>query len=283
MSTNGAYVFKLTATDNLGASTSDTTTVTKTTTVVAPTARAGADKTITQPTSTTTVGDTDIQNTFPIASRLWSVVSVPSGASNPTFGTPTTATTTVNNLSTVGTYVVKKRVSDNQTPANFTEDSCNIIVNEQQTSSIQFGILIAGTVLSSDQKMGLMDQFNVTLLRTSSIMHNWVGANNEKMLIKLKSDNKKCALNCNFKLVGRNGSEKVPNPFVTGADLDEFLFNLDRVTAAFGPAGTDVIEFVVIENEPTTANFYSGPVEDYIAQIAASIPNKMETQLQVRS
>src|SRR5207253_8728481 len=65
---------------------------------------------------------------FSIASRLWTVVSIPNGATNPTFGTATAATTTVNGLTVAGTYVLNKHVTDNQSTPQSDDDPVNITV-----------------------------------------------------------------------------------------------------------------------------------------------------------
>src|SRR5579871_4359058 len=108
----GTYVFKLTVTDNSGATASDTMTV-----VVnaapnqPPVANAGSSKTITLPVSSTTLDGT--QSSDPdgtIASYKWTQVSGPSTA---TISGGTTATPTVSSL-VAGTYVFQLTVTDNK-------------------------------------------------------------------------------------------------------------------------------------------------------------------------
>ncbi len=107
----GTYVFRLTVTDNLGATGTDTVSV-----VVnaapnqPPVANAGTSKTITLPTSSVNLDGTksyDPDGT--IASYSWTQVS---GPSNATLGGATTATPSVSSLS-AGQYVFMLTVTDN--------------------------------------------------------------------------------------------------------------------------------------------------------------------------
>jgi len=107
----GVYVFKLTVTDNAGATGTDTVRVTVNAAPnIPPTANAGSDITITLPTnSTTLVGSgTDADGT--IASYAWTKVGGPAGG---TLGSSNAATTTVTALNVAGVYVFKLTVTDN--------------------------------------------------------------------------------------------------------------------------------------------------------------------------
>src|SRR4029079_4277409 len=100
----GVYVFRLTVTDNSGATGTDDVTVTVNAAAnQAPTANAGSDITITLPINNTTLvgSGTDADGT--IASYTWSRVS---GPTTFTLGTANAATTTLTNL-VVGIYVFR--------------------------------------------------------------------------------------------------------------------------------------------------------------------------------
>jgi hypothetical protein len=129
MSTTGDYIFEFSATDNLGAISTDPVTITRAVAVINPIANAGPSKTITLPTTTVTVGGTDTAGSFPIATRQWTIITKPTGAADPTFTAATSATTDVNGLNFVGTYTFRKTVSDNQTPAHTSIDDVDVIVN----------------------------------------------------------------------------------------------------------------------------------------------------------
>lgn len=112
----GTYTFKLTATDNQGATGSANVTVTVSATPnIAPTVTPGAGVSITLPTSTATISGTASDADGSIASYAWTQVSGPVTAS---FGTPATASTTVNGLTVAGSYVFKLTATDNSGAAS---------------------------------------------------------------------------------------------------------------------------------------------------------------------
>lgn len=92
----------------------------------APTVNAGADKTITLPTSSVTLAGTASDANGTIAAYSWTKVSGTGGS----IATPTTATTNVTGL-TQGTYVFNLKVTDNQgATAN---DNVTVTVNSTST------------------------------------------------------------------------------------------------------------------------------------------------------
>ena len=109
--TQGVYVFKLTVTDNGGATASSTVTVTVNAAAnQAPVANAGSNTSITLPTNNTTLngtGSSDPDGT--IASYAWSKTS---GPASYTIANPSAATTALTNL-TQGVYVFTLTVTDN--------------------------------------------------------------------------------------------------------------------------------------------------------------------------
>jgi len=109
--TAGSYTFKLTVTDNKGATASDniTITVNSATANTPPTVSAGTNQTITLPTSSVTLTGTASDPDGSIASYAWTKVSGTGG----TISSPAAASTTVTGL-TAGSYTFKLTVTDNQ-------------------------------------------------------------------------------------------------------------------------------------------------------------------------
>jgi ribosomal protein L14 len=106
----GTYVFRLTVTDNLGATGTDTVQVTVNSGVpnVPPVSNAGADQSIALPTASITLSGSGSDSDGTVTSFAWSKVSGPAA----TIVSPSSSTTQVNGL-VVGTYVFQLTVTDN--------------------------------------------------------------------------------------------------------------------------------------------------------------------------
>ena len=117
--TSGTYVFRLTATDNTGAATSDDMSVVVNT---APTVNAGADKVLQLPVNSITLTGTATDTEGAISSYLWTKVSGPAA-------TLTNASTSTVSLSSLvaGAYIFRLTATDNA--GSSSSDDMNITVN----------------------------------------------------------------------------------------------------------------------------------------------------------
>ncbi len=116
----GTYVFRLTVTDNLGATGFDEITITVNT---PPTANAGADQSITLPASSVTLSGSGTDPDGTIASYAWTRIS---GPNTPTIVSPSSASINVTGL-IAGTYVFRLTVTDNLGATGF--DEITVTVN----------------------------------------------------------------------------------------------------------------------------------------------------------
>ncbi|RAW00335.1 hypothetical protein DQQ10_14880 [Pseudochryseolinea flava] len=104
----GTYVFRLTATDNQGASSFDDATVTVTSNTP-PTANAGTDRALTLPTNSVVINGTGTDTNGTITGYAWTIIS---GPITPALTNANTANVTASNL-IQGTYVLRLTVTDN--------------------------------------------------------------------------------------------------------------------------------------------------------------------------
>lgn len=125
----GTYLFRITVTDNLGATASDDVNVMVFAANQPPVVTAPADQTITLPTSTVnlTASATDADGT--VSSYLWTYIS---GPASPTLSGITTASLTASGL-IQGTYTFRITVTDNDAATAF--DEVNVVVQSATNQS----------------------------------------------------------------------------------------------------------------------------------------------------
>jgi endo-1,4-beta-D-glucanase Y len=128
---SGTYVFRLTVTDNGGLTASDdVSVVVNPSGNVAPTANAGADKSITLPTNSVVINGTGTDSDGTISTYAWTRVS---GPNTPTLTNANTTSLTASGL-IAGTYVFRLTVTDNG--GLTASDDVNVVVNAAPTSNI---------------------------------------------------------------------------------------------------------------------------------------------------
>jgi poly(3-hydroxybutyrate) depolymerase len=131
--TQGSYTFQLTTTDNIGASSSDQVVVTVNAATLAnkaPTAKAGANITITLPASSATLnGSSSSDADGSIASYAWSKVS---GPTTFTIASKSSAKTGISGL-VEGTYIFRLTVKDNSGASAY--DDIAVYVNKGTTAT----------------------------------------------------------------------------------------------------------------------------------------------------
>lgn len=230
MTVAGTYRFRLTVTDNNGATvTDDMQILVNAAPNQAPTANAGADKNITLPTnSVTQVGSgADVDGT--VVAYLWSWVSGPA-----TFNivSATQATTVINNL-VQGTYVFNLRVTDNNGATG--NDQVTIVVNPAVN---QPPTANAGT------------NKNITL-PTNSVTQVGSGTDPDGTIVAYLWT--KISGPATFNIVSPTSSTTVINNLVAGT----YVFQL-QVTDNQGATATNTVQVVVNPapppNQPPIAN-----------------------------
>jgi hypothetical protein len=155
----GVYVFRLTVTDDKGATASDDVTVTVLAANLKPVANAGADINISLPTNSTTLnGGSSIDPDGSIVKYAWSKVSGPSSFN---FADASSAATALSGL-VAGTYVFRLTITDDKGAMAY--DDVNVFVsNNTTTPTNQAPIANAG----ADQVI-MLPTNSVTLNGTAS-------------------------------------------------------------------------------------------------------------------
>jgi len=128
LSTAGTYVFRVTVTDNQGATAQDVIVITVLTAgaLVPPTADAGSDVNIALPTTEASLDGSGSSDDSAIVSYEWNQIS---GASA-TIVSPNSAITEVTGLSTAGNYVFQLTVTDNDALTD--TDTVTVVVATEQ-------------------------------------------------------------------------------------------------------------------------------------------------------
>jgi hypothetical protein len=151
----------------------------------------------------------------------------------------------------------KKEVVSNEMAASIS--SQNISNEAVAAEGTHFGSLISDG--SVDNKITVSDKFGVTYVRSAVTVKDFQGK--DPGVDKYLNSGFKVVLNLNWDHVADGRGNRTPVPFPT--DMVKYRKLLGAVLDKYKP------EVAVIENEPTTDDFHSGPIENYIAELAVAI------------
>jgi hypothetical protein len=155
------------------------------------------------------------------------------------------------------TISCKKEVTTEPKASNIasTISSSDIIT----TDSVNFGALIDAS--TSDQRIIVANKFGVHYMRATIFLSQFKGK--DAGVEKYMNSGFKVILNINYDNVLERDGKKIPVPFPT--NMSTYRTKLGAVLDKYKP------EVAVIENEPTTDAFHSGPIENYITELANAI------------
>ncbi|QEC69055.1 hypothetical protein FRZ67_17700 [Panacibacter ginsenosidivorans] len=128
------------------------------------------------------------------------------------------------------------------------------------TSSTNFGALISGSTTINDE-ITICQKLGVKYVRYAIILKDFTGV--DKGYEKWVNAGYKVLLNLNYDNVTSNTGKRSPVPFPT--DMVQYRSLLTKVLDKYQP------EIAVIENEPCTDQFHSGPIEDYITELKTAV------------
>lgn len=129
------------------------------------------------------------------------------------------------------------------------------------TSTTKFGALISGNT-NIDDEINICKELGVKYVRYAIILKDFTGI--DKGYEKWVNAGYKVLLNLNYDNVTNSKTGKQsPVPFPT--DMVEYKALLKKVLDKYKP------EIAVIENEPCTDKFHSGPIEDYITELRTAV------------
>ena len=128
------------------------------------------------------------------------------------------------------------------------------------TAQPKFGVLVNGK-MSLNTKVNVAKELGVSYIRDAVILQKWSG--NDESTDRFINAGFRIILNVNWGQVPKGPGKKEPVSFPT--DTVQYKKMLDRVLDKYKP------EVVVVENEETTKNYHTGPIEDYINELSAAI------------
>ncbi len=229
----GTYTFKLTVTDNGGATGADTVTVIVNAAAnLPPVANAGSSKTITLPVNSVTLdGSKSVDPDGSIVSYSWTQVSGPSTA---TFSTDKTVSPTVSGL-TAGQYVFELTVTD----------------NDGATGQAQVKIVVNAAIVNQPPVANAGADQTITLPVNSVTLDGSKSVDADGTIVSYS-----------WNKISGSGAITITNsntakPTVSGLQAGTYVFQL-TVTDNTGATGTDNVTITVnpavVANQPPVAN-----------------------------
>ncbi|HEY6975279.1 MAG TPA: hypothetical protein VH396_03255 [Chitinophagaceae bacterium] len=146
--------------------------------------------------------------------------------------------------------------------------SSNTISDDAIASGTQFGAAVQG---STNAKVTLYNKFGVKYVRSIVELKNFKGNMSAEKSLSQKGF--KVVLNINWANPSGSGDHRKAVPFPT--DMAQYKQQLTKLFNTYKP------EIAVIENEPTTDIFHSGPIEHYINELktAVSVCNQFNVKV----
>ena len=241
----GVYVFRLTVTDDKGATAYDDVSVNVKAANLGPVANAGADISITLPTNTATLnGGASKDPDGTIVKSVWTKVTGPASYS---IADPNSLATTLSGL-VAGTYVFRLTVTDDKGAS--ADDDVNVIVNNNNVPANQPPVANAGTDVS-------------IVLPTNSVTLNGTGSKDSDGYIA-KYAWSKVSGPAQFMISSPSSSITIINNLIAGT----YVFRL-TVTDNSGATANDDIT-VVVNNATSPGN--QSPVSDPGSDITVQLP-----------
>jgi hypothetical protein len=155
------------------------------------------------------------------------------------------------------TISCKKETVGTDSVSNAILMQSSAVSSQASSTGTQFGSWIGGS-FSIPTKAKIATALGTNYVRTTIMLTSFNGS--DKVVNEYLANEKKVILNLNYQPVRGH-----PNPFPK--DMNKYRNLLEAALQKYAKK----VEVVVIENEPTTDLFHSGPISDYINMLKVAI------------
>jgi hypothetical protein len=155
-------------------------------------------------------------------------------------------------------YSCKKEVAPTVNSTNTVAASSNITSDDAIAAGTQFGAAVQGSI---NERITVYNKFGVKYIRAVVELKNFKGSMSTEKSLTQKGF--KVVLNINWANPSGSGDNRKPVSFPT--DMALYKRQLTKLFNTYKPA------IAVIENEPTTDIFHSGPIEHYITELKTAV------------